>query len=138
MIDKEKLARIQAGEEFKRQPTLTAGMSEGDLLRLRAEIDAQLPQSLADLKLEQELLRQYGRVKALQEDVLEDGDVPANQKAQVAAQVAATLQHLVKMQSEWHTSERLKEIEGRLIRALEKVPAEYLEEFFKWYEGEDA
>ena len=44
---------------------------------------------------------------------------------------------LVTMQTKFHTSERLKEIEGRLIKALDKVPKQYLEEFFEWYASEE-
>lgn len=139
MFDPEKQARIRSGEAFvtpKERTNVELDLLDVDeLLRLRGEIDKRLPAvKLNDMNLEEELVRQYLKVITLQDDVMADDDVLANQKAQVAGQVASTLQQLVKMQSEFHTAERLKAIESRLIRALDKVPAEHLEEFFKWYE----
>lgn len=137
LFDKDKVERMEraGGEVSLVYHDLIKDFTELEMLRLRSEIDRHLPARLGDLNLEQELLQQYVRVKALQDEVLADGDTPANQKAQVAGQVASTLQQLVKMQSEWNTSERLKEIEARLIKALDKVPHEYLEVFFAWYES---
>lgn len=137
MIDKDKLAGIRSGAAFplSAKALNIEIMDQSELLRLRGEIDKRLPATLQDLDLERELLHQFVRVKELQEVVLDDDRVAANQKAQVASAVAATLQQLVKMQTDWNTSERLKEIEGRLIKALVKMPNEYLEDFFEWYEG---
>lgn len=138
MIDKDRLESIRSGAAF---PAVARSMdldvmSAAELLKLRGEIDKRLPATLEDLDLERELLQQFVRVKELQDTVLDDESVAANQKAQVASAVAATLQQLVKMQSDWNTSERLKEIESRLIKALNKVPPEHLEAFFAWYEDE--
>lgn len=141
MINEEKLARIQAGEEFRRAGLGLISLDNldtGELLALRAEIDIRLPStSLQQMDLEKELVLQYHRVQALQERVLTDLGTPANQLAQVSNAVASTLQQLVTMQTKFHTSERFKEIESRLIRALDKVPEEYLVEFFEWYESQE-
>lgn len=140
MIDEEKLKRIRTTGVTAPEPPSRLGinlddMTVEDLIRLHASIEAKLPPAeLGSMNLERELVMQYRRILALQEDVLTDDEVPANQRAQVSNAVAATLQQLVKMQSEFHTAERFKAIESRLIKALEKVPAEYLEDFFAWYE----
>lgn len=142
MFDPEKQARIRSGDAFttpsERSHAELDLLDVDELLRLRGEIDKRLPAvALNDMNLEEELVRQYLRVQSLQAAAMDDNGIPANQKAQVAAQVASTLQQLVKMQTEFHTAERLKAIESRLIRALEKVPAEHLVEFFAWYETGD-
>lgn len=111
-------------------------MAIEDLLELRAQIDQMLPaKKLADMNLEQELVVQFLTVKALQTNVLASNE-EANKKAQVCNTVASTMQQLVKMQTELHTAERLKEIESHLIRSLNAaVPEQYLTAFFEWYEG---
>lgn len=141
MIDENKYNRIVEGTEFAPQPeerfTYMDALALDELLAMRTAIDARLPATaLKDMNLEQELVTQYLKVVALQEKVLLDERTPANQLAQVSNSVAATLQQLVSMQSKFHTSERLKEIEARLIRTLNKIPDEYVQEFFKWYEEE--
>jgi uncharacterized protein (UPF0147 family) len=140
MIDEEKLKRIRTTGVTPPETPRSRGfdlddMTTEDLIRLHASIEAKLPPAeLGSMNLERELVMQYRRILALQEDVLTDDEVPANQRAQVSNAVAATLQQLVKMQSEFHTAERFKMIESRLIKALENVPAHYLEDFFAWYE----
>ena len=91
--------------------------------------------SLAELNLEHELLEQYEAVKTLQEEVLVDSDIPPNQRAQVANAVAATLQQLVKMQSDFYNAERFKAIEALMIKAMKKLPKEVVEEFIDEYEA---
>lgn len=114
------------------------GLDEYDLLLVRSAIDSRLPPpDLQSLNLEHELVRQFQTARALQTLVLSGGE-EANKKAQTLNACAAALQALIKMQSEFHTAERLKNIESKLIRALEHVPAEALTEFFEWYEQEAA
>lgn len=138
MINKEKLSQIESGEAFKKvtkAPDNLDLMEVSELLDLRAEIDKRLPAtSLSNMNLEQELVLQFFRVKELQSTVLNDTSVAANQQAQVANAVAQTLQHLVTMQSKFHTAERLKEIESRLIKTLNLMPEKHVQEFFLWYE----
>jgi len=105
------------------------------LLRLRGEIDARLPaKSLKELNLEEELVVQFLAVKSLQMSVIDDSSTPANQKAQVASQVATTLQHLVKMQSEYHTAERFKVIENLMVKYMKRLPLNVAEAFLEEYE----
>lgn len=143
MLDREKYERVSSGEEFAQDtPEIFAeldNLSVEDLLNLRSEIETRLPSTkLKDMDLEKELVLQYHKMVQVQARVAEDARTPANQLAQVGNSVAATLQQLVTMQTKHHTSERLKEIEARLIKALNKVPAEYLREFFDWYGSEGA
>lgn len=110
-------------------------MSQEELYDLRDRINLRLPRaSLDSLNLEQELVDQYRRVLLLQEHVLLDDDIPANQRAQCAGQVAGTLQHLIKMQTEYHTAERFKAIEQLMVKALRSLPAAAAAEFIAEYE----
>ena len=60
--------------------------------------------------------------------------IAANQQAQVSNSTAAVLQQLIKLQSEVHTSERLKKIEQKLIEALNSLPSHVQEAFLETYE----
>jgi len=138
MFDPNKLAAVRSGAAFQASvsPSSLDMMSVAELLALKNEVEMRLPaSSLTDMDLEEELVHQYQKVKMLQDEVLTDGETPANQKAQVANSVASTLQQLVTMQTKFHTSERLKEIEGRLIKTLNRMPEQYMTEFFAWYEN---
>lgn len=109
----------------------------GDLLLIRSVIDSRLPATaLKDMNLEEELVIQFQVAKALQSQTI-SGNEEANKKAQTVNSTAGVLQQLVKMQTEFHTAERLKGIESRLIKSLEKIPEHYLHEFFAYYESEE-
>ncbi len=124
---------LKAGEP--KQGHDLSNMGEGDLLFLRAQIDALLPvKRLSDMNLEMELTLQLRSAQALQQIVLDDALTPANQKAQVMNSVSSTLQQLVKMQIDYYTPERLKKIEAALIKALNKFETEQTKEFFRRYE----
>jgi hypothetical protein len=111
-------------------------MSVVELLELKHQIDGYLPAlSLKDVNLEAELLQQFALVKDLQTGVLTDDMIPANQKAQVAGQVASTLQQLVKMQTDYYNAERFKSVENIMISALKKLPLDAANEFLKEYEN---
>lgn len=123
--------KAQTDEEFSIQM-----LSIGELLALRAEIDARLPATaLADLDLEKELVMQFNTVKALQAGILSDKHVQANQKAQVANSTASTLSQLTRMQTDYYTAERLKAIETALIRMLRTWPEDLTAKFFEEYEA---
>lgn len=111
-------------------------MDVGELLALRAEIDGWLPaMSLKDLNLEEELVRQFLQVKALQTQVMNNDEIPANQLAQVAGQVGNSLQALVKMQADYYNIERFKGIEGLMIKHMKKLPLEVATKFVEEYEN---
>ena len=106
-----------------------------DLLKLRADIDRRLPaKHLRDVNLERELILQHQATLELQNQVLQDPEVPANQRAQCANAVASILQQLIKLQETVHTTERLKRIEGKLIEALNALPKDQQESFLAVYE----
>lgn len=92
------------------------------------------PQRLDQINLESELVAQYNRVLRLQEDVMWDEDCPANQKAQVAGQVASTLGSLIKMQEDLQRSEAFKLMESVLADAIKTLPEEVKTAFFEEYE----
>lgn len=128
-----------------RQPTPLAGAhipaenvdvslySMTELLVLRNKIDGLLPpMKMAEMNLEEEVVRQFMTVKALQGDVL-GGNDEANKKAAVVNACAAALQNLAKMQVELQTAERFKKIEGLLIKHLKALPKEAADKFLADY-----
>ena len=92
------------------------------------------PHKLQDLDLAQELVLQFMRVKELQSITLADRLTKANQKAQVANAVAGILGQLTRMQTELHTAERFKSIEGLMIRYFKKLPVDVVTKFLEDYE----
>lgn len=112
-----------------------SGLSPHHLRILRASIDAKLPRdSLKDVNLESELVAQYRRVLDLQEDTLSNYDIPANQKAQVAAQVASTLQQLIKLQVDLDLATKLRLMEEALVESLQLLPEDARHTYFEAYE----
>ena len=106
-----------------------------ELLDLRARIERRLPaRSLKDINLERELVLQVMALQQLQNRVIDDDDTPANQKAQTASALSAALMNLVKVQSDVHSSERLKKIEAVLIDTLNELPQEAAAAFLGRYE----
>lgn len=105
------------------------------LLALRAELDEALPpMKLSMMNLEEELVRQFHTAKALQTETLADRLAEANKKAQVVNTTAATLQSLIKMQSDFYSSERFKKIEMLLIKTLREFDQPAVAHFFEVYE----
>ena len=112
-------------------------LNEEELLDLLERIVVLLPASqLKDIDLEKELVLQYRQAKYLQQVVIDDTNIPSNQKAQVMNSVASSLQALVKMQSDFYTFERFKKLETILTRLLNQWPEEQTKEFFERYERE--
>lgn len=111
-----------------------SGIDEAGLYLLMTEVEAKLPlKYLKDVSLEQELVRQLRMTQLLQIDVIDDPEVPANQRAQTANAVAAILHNLAKLQTEVYTSERLKTIEAILIETLKTLPEEQQRRFMEEY-----
>ena len=110
-------------------------LPDHQLRMLRASIDAKLPRdSLKDVNLEAELVSQYHRVLELQENTLANYDIPANQKAQVAAQVASVLQQLIKLQTDLDLATKLRLMEEALVESLQTLPEEARHMYFESYE----
>ena len=135
MFDEKKSEAIKAKIDGGDAPDVLTNLSHAELRRLRGEIDRLLPErALGDIDTAKELVEQYMKVKDLQDSVLFDEDVPANQRAQCAGQVASTLQQLVKMQTDFYTAERFRAIENLLIKYLRKMPLEVAAQFVAEYE----
>lgn len=139
MYDEKKLAMMKqslggGGHHHIDEDTLE-DLSHDDLRALRDQINAMLPEeSLSGMDMTTELMNQYRRVLKLQRDCMEDLEVPPNQKAQVAAQVKSTLGDLVRMQTEFYTSERFRSIENLLIKYMKTLPIEMAKTFLAEYE----
>lgn len=109
-------------------------MSEAEMRRLATRLASRLPQnSLNGLNLEAEMVTQLRVVKNLQDEVIHDSEIPANQRAQVASQVASVLQQLVKMQVDLKRDEQLKRLENALLKAVATLPQDSQEVFFDTY-----
>ena len=136
MIDPVRLAEVKTmlrGGETPRNEL--SDIPQPELRRLRAEVDRLLPEmKLADMDMPRELMDQFQVVKDLQSSVMDDSEVPANQRATVANAVASTLQNLVKMQTDFYTSERFRSIENLMIKFMKKMPLETATEFLNEYE----
>ena len=134
MIDQEKLQRVKVGVKTNPVDALNT-MSTEELRALRDAINVLLPpETLSSMNLEHELVSQYRKVQELQQAVLNDDGIAANQRSQVAGQVASTLQQLIKMQTEFHTAERFKAIENLMIHYMKKLPVDVAEAFINEYE----
>lgn len=104
-----------------------------ELLVLRHRIDAMLPpMRMSEMNLEEEVVRQFMTVKALQGTTLSGND-EANKKASVVNACAAALQTLAKLQIELHSAERFKTIENLLIKHLKAWPEDLARAFLEDY-----
>lgn len=127
--------RIALGQEEGPKPSKNWSVySVAELSRMRDEITKELPSlELSNMNLEEEMLLQYHTLRELQGLVMDDVDVPVNQRAQVANSVASTLKSLGDMQIALYSAERFKQVENALIRNLDKLPEEVAAEFLDVY-----
>lgn len=110
------------------------GLTQMELFALRGRIDAVLPApNMSEVNLEDEVVRQFQTVRALQATVIAGNDEP-NKKASVIQACATALQMLSKMQAEIYTAERFKRIENLLIKHLKLLPEETAQAFLAGYE----
>jgi uncharacterized protein (UPF0147 family) len=122
-------------EVEKAAPFVWSSLPVSTLIRYRDEITRHLPPTqLSKMNLEEELLMQFHTVRALQNDVMEDTEIPVNQRAQVANSVAASLNKLAEMQIDLYSAERFKNVENLLIRTLSQLPEDLASEFLTEYE----
>lgn len=132
----DRIARQNAAivEELTAPQVNLDAMSEAEMRRLATRLASRLPQnSLNGLNLEAEMVTQLRVVKNLQDEVIHDSEIPANQRAQVASQVASVLQQLVKMQVDLKRDEQLKRLENALLKAVATLPQDSQEVFFDTY-----
>ncbi len=109
-------------------------MGLGELLELRARIDALLPSTdLSDINLESELVMQYHLAKAMMTDASTNVAVPANQKAQVLNSCAAVLKTLAEAQTSLYDAERVKAIEGAIEKAFKHESSDVRRAFYERY-----
>lgn len=141
MFDPDKTSRFSGSPEdglpdFRAQLPDIEDLDEGQLILLMDLIQSKLPPAkLASMNLEEELVRQLQRAKALQARTLEDDDVPANQKAVVLNAVANAIGALVEMQEALYNAERFKAIEAIMIDAVKAMPPDISEKFIDDYEA---
>lgn len=111
------------------------GASEAEDDKEEFQYDARLDSidSLDKLNVSNEILIQYQRAERLAQMAMVD-DSPLNQKAQALNTVSNILQQLTRMQTELHSSERIKTIEQILIAQLKHLPKETQEHFLFEYE----
>lgn len=141
MINDEKRQALINGVRNSRDQAMAIlkGLNEDDLQALSDVLAEMRPmKALSEMNLEHELIDQYEKVKTMQREVMTDTDVPANQRAQVVNAVAATLQQLIKMQTDFYNAERFKAIEALMIKAMRKLPKEAADEFLAEYEKVEA
>lgn len=107
-------------------------LDEAGLLALRADIDSRLPiMSLDEVNLVQESLRQLKMAKALQAKANEkESSTPMNQRAQVQNSISNIITTLAKVQTELHTSERIKRIQSAVVKVVKELPKEAQDRFF--------
>ena len=106
-----------------------------ELLRLREEIDKLLPPlSIAEMNLEQEMVLQYHTLRTVQNDIMDDEEIPLNQRAQLASTCSAQLARLMQLQQEIFTSERIKAMERVLTKLLKAWDKDQAEKFLAEYE----
>ena len=134
MIDESKVKDFNRAEPAQ-APFRWSALPIETLLKYFDEIRATLPSTkLVDMNMEDELILQYQAVRALQNSIIDDDEVPANQKAQVANAVASVLGSLADLQNKTYSSERFKRIETLLIRHLSKLPEDTAAAFLEDYE----
>jgi len=137
-----------AGGKLATKPSLDAGtgterkapynwslLTVAELVRFRDEINRTLPPTeLSKLNLEEETLLQFHTLRELQATVMDEKEVPVNQRAQVANSVGAVLKNLGDQQITLYSSERFKDVENLLIRTLTKLEEDVAREFINEYE----
>lgn len=135
MIDESKVKNFGRGEETSTPTFRWSALPLETLLRYLDEIRQVLPATtLLDMNMEEELILQFQAVRTLQNTILDDESVPANQKAQVANSVASVLGSIADLQNKVYSSERFKRIETLLIRHLNKLPEDVAAAFLEDYE----
>jgi hypothetical protein len=112
---------------------LLQGLDNDTLMRLRNAIDQKLDIDPRSLNMAEELTLQYKQGKALLESVHTDGDVPANQRAQVFNTVGTMLDKIFKQMKVAFDAERLKRYEAAFMKTLDDFPVEAKRKFLDIY-----
>lgn len=137
-IDEKKAERIRMETEEKLKTEgwhkYVKHLDQKDLVNFREVVDSYLTEiRMDDINLVQSLLIQVKKAKILQKEAQNDKDVPVAQKVQTANSLANMLKDLSKIQMEIYNSERIKRMEGAIVRALKTLPTEAQEAFYETY-----
>jgi peroxiredoxin len=107
--------------------------TQAQLLELRGRIDQKLTGiKLTESNLVTELMVNYRKAQALQDEATLDKEAPLNQRAQVQNSLATILASIAKLQAKTYDSEQNKRMETALIRVLKDFP-DVRERFFDNY-----
>lgn len=94
----------------------------------------QSPPLTKDADLEEELLSQYNKIVQLQDDVKDDDDIPANQRAQVMNSAVSALAQVIKLRQDLKRETTLQLMEQALLEALDTLDKKARDVFFEEYE----
>lgn len=90
---------------------------------IRSKIDELLPRAGLDtLNLEEELVSNYQLTVTLYQDLINDDEVPANQKAQVVNSCNAMLKTIADLQESVHGTEKVKRLQQVFVATLKQLP----------------
>lgn len=110
-------------------PTID-GLADGDLIKLRSQIENRLELGINEIDLDVELSLQYRHAKALYADVAEDEITPTNQKAQVLNTISNILKQITETMEKANSITRHKKIEAATLLAVKDLPLEAKKKFF--------
>lgn len=110
-------------------------MPEDLLLQYYAEIRQALgDRNLANVDMESELVLQMQAATALQGRIVSDANQDPSKQAAVINATSRILQQVAELQAAIYTSERLKKIEGRLIKYMRSLDKDEARAFLTTYE----
>ena len=87
-----------------------------------------------DSDLEEELLSQYNKIVQLQDDVKDNDDIPANQRAQVMNSAVSALAQIIKLRQDLKRETTLQLMEQALLEAVDTLDKPARDVFFEEYE----
>lgn len=134
---KKSLADVKPRTEGPKKPGFNWGsMPVTELVRQMDAIRQHLPPlSIKDISMEEEVLLQLHTLRQLQSELLDDDEIPLNQRVQLANSVSGALKTLGELQNTLFSSERYKKIENLLVQTLNKLPEDVASSFLDDYEA---
>jgi uncharacterized protein (UPF0147 family) len=86
-----------------------------------------------EIRVDEEIAEVYASAKTLLDLIIEDDDVPANQRAQVLNSVSNMIQQMVKSRVDLYNAERIRRMEQVLLQVMRAQPLEVRQAFFDSY-----
>lgn len=86
-----------------------------------------------EIRVDEEIAEVYASAKTLLDVIIEDDDVPANQRAQVLNSVSNMIQQMVKSRVDLYNAERIRRMEQVLLQVMRTQPLEVRQAFFDSY-----